>query len=413
MKNELDSFMQSGDIDALWIIGPGQHNPALVYLTGGAHLTTADLIKKRGETPMLFHGPMERDEAAKSGLSIRSYSNYPMREILKQAGGDKFQFLLLRYKRMFEDLNLKAGNVMMYGQTDLGLGYALVDGLQKLVPEINFIGYQEEDILSQVMFTKDDEEISRIRQMGQVTVDVVSRVAEFLTGHRVIEEVLVKENGSPLKIGEVKNLINLWLAELGVENPKGTVFSIGSDAGVPHSTGNPDDVLRLGQSIVFDIFPCESNGGYFHDFTRTWCLGYATDEVQKAYDQVYSVYQKIVSELKVNERFSKYQSRTCELFEEFGHPTVKSNPETEAGYVHSLGHGLGLHVHERPFCGASASEKDVLAARTVFTIEPGLYYPDRGFGVRLENTMWVSPTGQFEVLADYPMDLVLPMRKND
>jgi Xaa-Pro aminopeptidase len=46
----------------------------------------------------------------------------------------------------------------------------------------------------------------------------------------------------------------------------------------------------------------------------------------------------------------------------------------------------------------------------VVTIEPGLYYPDRGLGCRLEDTVWVRPDGAMEVLAEYPMDLVLPVR---
>ncbi len=59
-------------------MGAGQHNPAMVYFTGGGHFTNADLIKKRGETGCAVPGPMERDEAAKSGLITRSYSAYPL-----------------------------------------------------------------------------------------------------------------------------------------------------------------------------------------------------------------------------------------------------------------------------------------------------------------------------------------------
>jgi Xaa-Pro aminopeptidase len=51
-----------------------------------------------------------------------------------------------------------------------------------------------------------------------------------------------------------------------------------------------------------------------------------------------------------------------------------------------------------------------LAPGVVITIEPGLYYPDKNLGVRLEDTLWVRPDGIFEVLADYPQDLVLPMK---
>jgi Xaa-Pro aminopeptidase len=215
-----------------------------------------------------------------------------------------------------------------------------------------------------------------------------------------------------LTIRDVKAKINLWLAEHGAENPEDTIFAIGHDAGVPHSSGNPTDVLRLGQTIVFDIFPNEAGGGYFYDFTRTWSLGYATDEALKLYEQVLSVYQTLVSEMEVGKHFPHYQKRTCELFEAMGHPTVMSQPETEVGYVHSLGHGVGLFIHELPSAGMLASPKDILIPGSVFTLEPGLYYPERGLGVRIEDTYTVTPEGKFTVLGPvFPYDLVLPMKK--
>jgi Xaa-Pro aminopeptidase len=75
-----------------------------------------------------------------------------------------------------------------------------------------------------------------------------------------------------------------------------------------------------------------------------------------------------------------------------------------------LGHGIGLNVHERPWSGISSDDKDCLLPGTVFTLEPGLYYPDKGMGVRLENSLWVQSDGKIEILADYPMDLVLPVK---
>ncbi len=121
------------------------------------------------------------------------------------------------------------------------------------------------------------------------------------------------------------------------------------------------------------------------------------------------MYQQIMSEIKVNSFCYQYQDRTCELFEEQGHPTIKSNPQTQEGYVHSLGHGVGLYIHEYPRFSSNAKE-DRLAPGSVVTIEPGLYYPEQGMGVRLEDTVWVRPDGEMEILADYPLDLVLPVK---
>jgi Xaa-Pro aminopeptidase len=405
MKSDLDQIMQANDIDAILVTGPAQHNPGMFYLTGGGHLTGADLIKKRGEQPVIFFNPMERDEAAKTGL------NYKLGELLKQAGGDYRQALVQRYRKMLEDMGITSGRLAIYGKMDAGSAYALFSGLQEAMNGLTIVGEVNDSLMLKAMATKDTNEIERIRHMGRITVDVVGQVADFLTTQKVSNGMLVKPGGNPVTVGDVKNKINLWLAERGAENPEGTIFAIGRDAGVPHSTGNPLDPLRLGQTIVFDIFPCEAGGGYYFDFTRTWCLAYAPDEVQQAYENVLDVYNQVMSEMEADALCHDYQVRACELFEAQGHKTIKSDPQTQEGYVHSLGHGLGLHVHERPWFGQNATEEDRLYSGAVVTIEPGLYYPERGFGVRLEDTVWVRPDGELEVLAPFPMDLVLPVKE--
>lgn len=410
MKSELDAIMQANDVDAMLVTGPGQHNPAMVYLTGGGHLTHADLLIRRGEKPVLFHYPMERDEAARTGLDTRSTSLYPLRQLLQEAGGDRVKAAALKYRKMFEDVGVLSGRVAVFGQTELSAWLPVMRELQAMLPEIDLVGDAEGRILSAAALTKDEAEVERIRQMGRITVEVVRRTAEFLTTRSLEGEVLL-DGDKPLTIGRVKGLINLWLAEAGVENPEGTIFAIGRDAGVPHSSGNPSDLVRLGQAIIYDIFPCEAGGGYYYDFTRTWCLGYAPDEVQQVYDHVRSVFDTVNAELRAGVLFWEFQKRTCQLFEALGHKTVLNHPETEEGYVHSLGHGLGLRVHERPFSGESASPDDVLRPGMVVTVEPGLYYPEKGYGVRLENSVYIHPDGSFETLAEYPLDLVLPMKK--
>jgi Xaa-Pro aminopeptidase len=411
MKSDLNHLMEINNLDALWITGSGQHNPAMVYLTGGGHFSNADLFIRRGADPMLFCNPMERDEAAKSGYTVRTFADYRPTELLKQANGDQLQATIARYKLMFADLGLEAGQLGVYGQMDAGNAYAVVSGVEAALPGLKFAADLQGKILLAAMATKDETEVNRIRRMGQITTQVVGETADFLSHHTVRGEVLVKKDGTPLTIGEVKGRINLLLAEGGAENPEGTIFAIGRDAGVPHSAGAPDDLLRLGQTIVFDIFPCEAGGGYYYDFTRTWCLGYAPDPALELYEDVKAVYQQIMTELRVGTICKEYQVRTCELFEERGHATVLSNPQTQVGYVHSLGHGLGLHIHERPFFGLNSADDDLLNPGVIVTIEPGLYYPERSLGVRLEDTVWVRPDGGMEILAPYPLDLVIPVGK--
>jgi Xaa-Pro aminopeptidase len=247
--------------------------------------------------------------------------------------------------------------------------------------------------------------------MGKITTEVVRLTADYLTNCDVnANQVLLDEKGVELRLGAVKGKINLWLAERGAVPSEGFIFAIGHDAGVPHSQGNPQDLMRLGQTIVFDIYPQELGGGYFYDFTRTWSLGYATSEAQKLYDHVYEAYNKVVENIDLNARFKDYQLLTCEIFEKDGHATPRSHKSPHQGYVHSLGHGVGLNIHERPWSGLTASDDNQLKPSVVMTLEPGLYYPEQGMGARIEDTYWVRPDGVIEKLADYPYDFVLPMK---
>ncbi len=410
MKSDLDRLLKENQTEALWVTGPAQHNPPMVYLTGGGHMTQADIIQRVGEAPLLCHAPMEREEAARTGLRTLNYSKFPLNDRLKLSEGDRLAAHALLYKHIFEEMNLIEGKVLVYGRTDAGKHYALLNKLSELLPGLDFQGDLDDTVLLQAMATKEPDEIERIRDMGKRVVTVVSRVADFLTQHKVVDEVLTKENGTPLLIGDVKSQINLWLAELGAENPEDTIFAIGRDAGIPHSSGTPSDPIKLGQTIVFDIFPCEKGGGYFYDFTRTWCLGYAPEPAQELYQQVKSVYKQIVTELESERNAAHFQERTCELFESMGHATTRQDPAVESGYVHSLGHGVGLNIHEKPWFSREDDPTNALLPGSVFTVEPGLYYPERGLGVRLEDTYYVTPEGRFEKFVDYPMDLLLPMK---
>jgi len=410
MKSDLDRLMKKYNLVAILVTGPAQHNPAMYYLTGGGHLTNADLIKTCGDDPVLYYNPMERDEAAATGLQTKNLAEYNFNDLIKQADGNTIKALALRYQKMLAEQEITSGRMAIYGKMEVGAGYAVFTALQELMPDLEIVGETSRNsMLLEAMATKDESEVEYIRRMGKITTTVVGNVADFLTSHQAKNGVLVDRKGEALKIGDVKRRINLWLAMEGAENPEGTIFAIGHDAGVPHSSGNSDDLLRLGQTIIFDIFPCEAGGGYFYDFTRTWCLGYAPDDAQALYDDVYDVFQKIMTELKVGTSFNDYQKRTCELFEAQGHLTIKDDPAHEEGYVHSLGHGLGLHVHERPWSGSTATQDDILTPGVIVTIEPGLYYPEKGMGCRLEDTVWVTPDGEMEILADFPLDLILPI----
>ncbi|MBV6400717.1 MAG: putative peptidase [Anaerolineales bacterium] len=413
MKSDIDTLMQARNLDALIVFGNAEHNPPMYYFTGGGHVSHATIIKKRGEEPIYFHADMERDEAAKSGLKRIPYTTYDYDELYKKANKNSLLTSAMRYELMFRDAGVTSGRVGVYGTYDLSSVFGMLNQLQKIMSDLEFIGEPREDSLfMRAMETKDTAEVDRIRRMGKITTGVVEKVREYLTSCDVRDdEVLLKEDGTPLTVGDVHSKIRLWVSEQGAELPSGFIFAIGRDAGVPHSAGTPSDLMRLGQTIVFDIYPAEAGGGYYYDFTRTWSLGYATPEAQELYDQVFEIFNKLADNFDLNAPFKEYHRMTCEYYESKGHKTPLNTKSPIEGYVHSLGHGVGLNIHERPFSGLTSGDDERLAPGVVITSEPGLYYPEKGMGVRIEDTLWVRPDGQIEKLAEYPYDFVLPMKK--
>jgi len=411
MKKDLDRLMEEQNIDALWIAGGLQNNPDMVYFTGIQHVKKADLFKLRGRDPILYNFvDMEREEAARSGLETHSYfSNKPLKEYLQKYKGDLSASIAARMKEAIEEIGLTSGRVAISGMIDLGYGYTLIEQLKIILPEIEFKSFLKDSVIAQARMTKSLQEVKHIRKMGKITTEVVDRVRSFLQEQNITNDQLVFQDGTPLTVKDVKNRIRLWLAELGADNPEETIFSIGREGGIPHSSGSPDDVIELGKPIVFDIFPCQTGGGYFYDFTRTWCLGYASDEVTLLHQQVLDVHHNIINDLRIGQPFKASQEKTCQLFAEMGHVTVADKSNTTEGYVHSIGHGLGLNVHEKPFSGTTAAPDDILIPGVVFTVEPGLYYPNKSVGVRIEDTIYLNENGKFEILADYPYDLIIPL----
>jgi Xaa-Pro aminopeptidase len=402
--------MEKADLDALLINGAADHNAAMVYFTGIIHMSGGYLIKKRDQEPILVCSAMEREEAALTGFQIKVIDDYDPIAILTEVGGDQIQAQAKILQLIFEEFDVK-GKVSIYGKVELGASIEILRLLENRLSDVELIGEStRSSILGKARMTKSEDEIEQIRKMAQITTKVVGNVADFLTSHKVENETLIMTDGNALTIGEVKKRINLWLAMNGAENPEGTIFAIGRDGGIPHSAGTDSDVIQLGKPIVFDIFPCQKGGGYFYDHTRTWCLGYAPDEVVQIYNDVAHVYEQVIDAVKVDAPARDYQILTCKLFQEQGHPTVLEDTKTQIGYCHSLGHGLGLNVHETPFFSQLESNQDRIEPGSVFTLEPGLYYPDRGMGVRLEDTFWMRPDGVLEKLSNYPTDLVLEMR---
>lgn len=407
MKSDLDQLLKHAGLDGLAVFGSSLHNPAMRYMVGDVFVNAAIVVKQAGQEPVLVHRAMERDEAAQTGMSLLEIEKYPWKDFLEEAGGDTLRAEGTRWSKIFSDLGVH-GRVAIYGHLETNQNYGILRHLDSLMPGVELVSEPSaRAVLNAARTTKTDDEIERIRRMGEITTEVVGLTAEFLSEGHGKDGLLVDSAGQPIRIGAIKRQIDLWLAERGAENVEGVIFAVGRDAGVPHSVGHDDDVLPLGQTVIFDIFPAETGGGYFYDFTRTWCLGHATDQASQLYQDVLETYETVFALLKAGAAPQAIEKATCDQFEAQGHPTYRNTVSGHDGYVHSLGHGVGLAIHEQPSFRLTSDSSPELLPGMVFTIEPGLYYPEQGMGVRLEDTILLNASGEPQILADYPKDLVL------
>jgi Xaa-Pro aminopeptidase len=244
-----------------------------------------------------------------------------------------------------------------------------------------------EDLVQLARKRKDAWEIEAIRSVGRRTEEVVDEVRALLRSRRA------------LTLGELKQAVSRGIRERGLVEDHETILSQGRDAGVPHSRGDASAPVRPSLPIVLDIFPADRESGYFFDLTRTFCVGPVPEELRRIHADVLAAYELAASEMRAGTPASSYQSLVCDYFEERGYATTRSNPATLEGYVHTLGHGVGLDVHERPWFSLSTTNHDEIEVGDVLTIEPGLYFPDREIGVRIEDTLVINEGGRAETLA--------------
>jgi len=403
MKSDLDRLMTEHKFDGIVVMGPAAENTALRYITNGARLSEGIAVKKAGEQPALICGLMEREEAAKSGLSTSIYADYDLTKFMKESS-TPFE---ARLKMLAEILNRHeiTGTVGFYGRGDPGQSHLMLHDLAAMMPRLEIAGETSTTIFDEAFMTKDDAEIALLKSVAERTNTVFGEIITFIKAHRVKDSIMVKADESPLTIRDVKRYSRGRLIEYDLEDPGGMIFAQGHDAGVPHSRGEDGDALTLGKGIIFDFSPRDMATGYYHDMTRTMCLGFAPPEVQQAYDEVSHIFHSILESISVGDAYHSYQDRACDFFEQAGHQTVRSDYGVKNGYVHGLGHGLGLEIHERP--GMYSYSKDIVQPRQVITIEPGLYYPERDFGVRIEDTILIDADGEVHSLTPYPKNLVI------
>lgn len=406
MKRDLDRLMADLGIDAIYAEGLAHSDPVLYYLLNGVGIY-GRYIKRRGRPACLIHKSIEREEAAKTGLRRFDMGRFDLRAIVEKrqdpavTSGRVTGLLLDRFK--------VTGKVACYGLAPLGASYHYLKALQRLNRRLDIFNTVGQDLIARARETKDAREVARIQRAGRAVIGSFNQVINTVRRMKKRKNRIYMTPRAVLTIGDLKRMLKEQLFRHDLVNSDGLIVAQGRDAGVPHNSGQDRQAVELGRTIVFDIFPQESGGGYFFDFTRTICFGHAPERIRSLYAVVKEAQDRIFGWLKVGERTIEIEKKLCRYFEGLGHPTMLSDRRTQIGYCHTLGHGIGLNVHESPSFGLLEINHDTIKPGAVFTVEPGLYYPDQGFGIRLEDVAYADPRGRIVNLTSCRRELVVEM----
>jgi Xaa-Pro aminopeptidase len=207
-------------------------------------------------------------------------------------------------------------------------------------------------------------------------------------------------DGEPLTSERLKAEVERVFTEHGAFADE-FIVAHGAQTTVGHEGGHGP--ILAGEAIVFDLFPRDRETGVYTDMTRTYVVGDVPEELREYHRLCKAALDRVVVAVKPGVNGRTLFEIPCELFAEHGYPTQltkKPGEVLDSGFFHSLGHGVGLEVHERPYLGRVG---DDLVSGDVIALEPGLYRPGYG-GVRLEDVAIVTDDG-IEVVTDYPYEL--------
>jgi Xaa-Pro aminopeptidase len=207
-------------------------------------------------------------------------------------------------------------------------------------------------------------------------------------------------DGEPLTSERVKRAIQDAFTKHGCTSEE-FIVSHGAQAAIGHDMGSGK--IAAGEPIVIDLWPKDAETACYADMTRTFCIGDVPDELREYHRLVKESLDRSLEAVHAGARGPDVFAVSCEPFHRKGHKTLLNKEPGEVvadGYFHSLGHGVGLEVHEQPNLARAG---EVLLQGDVVTLEPGLYRRGWG-GCRLEDLVLVTDNGA-ENLTQYPYDL--------
>ncbi len=286
-------------------------------------------------------------------------------ELAKREAAPGFEAILLSKKRGELIRELAAGKRIAF--EDHVTTCAELEALKNALPEYEFIPADRP--IETLRNVKDETEVENIRKAQSIAEKAFLHVLGFISPERTEREVALELEYQMRKNGADGIAFD-------------TIAVSGSESSLPH--GEPRD-HKLKKGFLTMDFGAKYNG-YCSDMTRTVCIGAPDNEMRRMYDTVLSA-QNAAIEAAV------YGERDCATLDGVARKLID-----DAGYkglfTHSLGHGVGLFIHEGIHLTPRVSEK--LTEGNVFTVEPGIYAEGK-YGVRIEDMMYIGKNGAVDL----------------
>ena len=267
------------------------------------------------------------------------------------------------------------------------------EGIEVVPDEAEFIARRR---------SKNAAELEGIRRAQTAADAGMAAAAEMLRFARVEDHTLALD-GETLTSERVRDHIREVCAEHGAPAGEDIIVAAGPAGATGHEQGSGP--LAAGVPIIIDLWPRDERTGCWADMTRTFVAGgEPAADISRWHELSLSALVRVLEGIRPGVTGRELFGTACEVFEEAGEPTQRTKPEGEPltdGFFHSLGHGVGLEVHEEPALGRTGS--DELIPGDVLAVEPGCYRNGYG-GVRLEDLVVVTETG-CERLTRFPYEL--------
>jgi len=383
LRGDLDNILAEKDVEALLLYSDSYKDANMYYLTEFLAPDPFIFLKRADEEPIIVVNQMEYPRAQKqsSVKDVKSYLDYNYLEAVKSAKEPQLGALKFIANVAKQELDRETRICVPSNFPVLVADVLRAEGLT-LAPTFGVVEKARE--------TKDTYEVEEIMAVQAVNEKVTSEAIELIANSDVGNNKTLRYNGESLTVGKVKSFFGHKLLENRCLPEEDIIVACGTKSSDPHYVGAAEDKLKADQPIILDIYPRSIQKRYCTDMTRTVVKGKASSKLKQMFSTVQEAKDVSLDAIQAGALGSQVYDVCCDVLERAGYETTRGRKKVTSGMTHSLGHGVGLQIHESP--RMSELSTSPLREHVVVTVEPGLYDPKIG-GVRLEDIIEVTKSG--------------------